>query len=245
MIEATNLMKRFGHVAAVQDVTLRIEPGEIVGLLGRNGAGKTTTLHMLAGITTPDSGEVTICGAPLRTDPKRAKMCLGFIPDEPELFEYLTVEEHLRFSAMLYGVEDSAALREARLKRFGLEDKRHAFPTELSRGMRQKLVLAAVLQHEPAAIFLDEPFTGLDPLGMREVKDTILARARAGAAILLSSHLLSLVKELCSRLIIIHDGKIVASGSLEEIRGALGAGHSGELESVFLEITSAPVASRG
>jgi ABC-2 type transport system ATP-binding protein len=197
---------------------------------------------MLAGLARPDSGEVTICGTDLRAEPTKAKRCLGFIADEPEFFEYLTVEEHLRFTAMLYGIEDGAAERTALLRQFGLEDKRLAYPEELSRGMRQKLALASVLHHEPKAILLDEPLTGLDPAGMRDVKDTILSRARAGAAILLSSHLLFLVEELCSRLLIIHDGKIVASGGLQEIRGEAGGGKSRELEAAFLEITSGTTA---
>ena len=240
MIEAIRLVKHFGSVKAVDDISFRAEPGEIVGLLGRNGAGKTTTLQMLSGIARPDSGGVKICGHDLQSEPTVAKQCLGFIADEPEFFEYLTVDEHLRFTAMLYGVPDDAGARRDLLRQFALEEKRSVFPEELSRGMRQKLALASVLQHDPRAILLDEPLTGLDPAGMRDVKDTILSRARAGAAILLSSHLLSLVQELCSRLLILHDGKIVAEGSLEEIRSRAGGGGSSGLETAFLEITSRP-----
>jgi len=243
MIEANHLAKRFGSVKAVDDLSFRIEPGEIVGLLGRNGAGKTTTLHMLAGITRPDSGQVRVCGIDLLKEPKQAKACLGFIADEPEFFEYLTVEEHLRFSGMLYGIRDGTASADELISRFDLEEKRRAYPEELSRGMRQKLALACVLQHEPKALLLDEPLTGLDPAGMRDMKDTILARAREGAAILLSSHLLFLVEELCSRLLIVHDGRLVASGTMEEIRGAAGGGSSRELEAAFLDITSRPATS--
>src|SRR5450759_2506002 len=173
MIEASHLAKRFGSIKAVDDLSFRIEPGEIVGLLGRNGAGKTTTLHMLAGITRPDSGQVRVCGVDLREQPKRAKACLGFIADEPEFFEYLTVEEHLKFSGMLYGIQDGAATADRLISRFGLEEKRRAYPEELSRGMRQKLALACVLHHDPKAILLDEPLTGLDPAGMRDMKDTM------------------------------------------------------------------------
>jgi len=242
MIDASHLAKRFGSIKAVDDLSFRIEPGEIVGLLGRNGAGKTTTLHMLAGITRPDSGRVSVCGIDLLEQPKTAKACLGFIADEPEFFEYLTVEEHLKFSGMLYGIQGTATA-DALISRFGLEDKRRAYPEELSRGMRQKLALACVLHHDPKAILLDEPLTGLDPAGMRDMKDTILARARDGAAILLSSHLLFLVEELCSRLLILNDGRLVASGTMQEIRGAAGDGSSRELEAAFLDITSRPAAS--
>ena len=246
MIEASHLAKHFGSVKAVDDLSFRIEPGEIVGLLGRNGAGKTTTLHMLAGITRPDAGDVRICGIDLLQQPKSAKACLGFVADEPEFFEYLTVEEHLKFSGMLYGIRDGSAAADKLISGFDLEEKRRAFPEELSRGMRQKLALACVLHHEPEALLLDEPLTGLDPAGMRDMKDTILARARDGAAILLSSHLLFLVEELCSRLLIVHDGKLVASGTMEEIRGqAGGGGTTRELEAAFLEITSRPAGSVG
>jgi ABC-2 type transport system ATP-binding protein len=245
MIEASHLAKRFGSVKAVDDLSFRIEPGEIVGLLGRNGAGKTTTLHMLAGITRPDVGDIRVCGVDLLQRPKSAKACLGFVADEPEFFEYLTVEEHLKFSGMLYGIRDGAAAADRLISRFDLEEKRRAFPEELSRGMRQKLALACVLHHEPEALLLDEPLTGLDPAGMRDMKDTILARARDGAAILLSSHLLFLVEELCSRLLIVHDGKLVASGTMQEIRGQAGGGTSRELEAAFLEITSRPAGSVG
>jgi ABC-2 type transport system ATP-binding protein len=243
MIEASHLAKRFGELKAVDDLSFRVEPGEIVGLLGRNGAGKTTTLNILAGIARPDAGDVRVCGIDLLAEPKTAKACLGFVADEPEFFEYLTVEEHLKFSGMLYGIRDGTTAANELISRFGLEDKRRAYPEELSRGMRQKLALACVLHHEPKALLLDEPLTGLDPAGMRDMKDTILARARAGAAILLSSHLLFLVEELCSRLLIVHDGRLVASGTMQEIRGAAGGGSSRELEAAFLDITSRPVGS--
>jgi ABC-2 type transport system ATP-binding protein len=242
MIEASHLAKRFGSIRAVDDLSFRVEPGEIVGLLGRNGAGKTTTLNMLAGITRPDSGQVRVCDVDLLEQPKTAKTCLGFVADEPEFFEYLTVEEHLQFSGMLYGIREPATAADL-ISRFGLEDKRRAFPEELSRGMRQKLALACVLHHDPKAILLDEPLTGLDPAGMRDMKDTILARARSGAAVLLSSHLLFLVEELCSRLLIVHDGRLVASGTMQEIRGAAGDGTSRELEDAFLDLTSRPSGS--
>lgn len=238
MIVTSHLIKHYANVKAVDDVSFDVQAGEIVGLLGRNGAGKTTTLQILAGITRPDSGAVRICGYDLLAEPKKAKACLAFVADEPEFFEYLTVDEHLKFSGMLYGMPNGTESADKLLTQFGLTGKRNAFPEELSRGMRQKLALACALHHEPSAIFLDEPLTGLDPAGMREMKDTILARSRGGAAILLSSHLLFLVEELCSRLLILHDGKVVAAGSMEEIRGAAVKGSSRELEAAFLEITS-------
>jgi ABC-2 type transport system ATP-binding protein len=243
MIEGSHLTKSFGELKAVDDLSFRVEPGEIVGLLGRNGAGKTTTMHMLAGITRPDSGQVRVCGVDLLERPKAAKACLGFIADEPEFFEYLTVEEHLKFSGMLYRTRGGRAKADKLISLFGLEEKRQAHPEELSRGMRQKLALAIVLYHEPKAILLDEPLTGLDPAGMRDMKNTILETARDGAAILLSSHLIFLVHEMCSRLVILHHGRVVASGTMREIRGAATDGSHRELEAAFLDITSRPAAA--
>lgn len=237
MIEVSQLTKRYAHVAAVTDVTFCARSGEIVGLLGPNGAGKTSTLHSIVGIVTPDAGSVRVCGIDLIADPKHAKRHLAFVADEPEFFEYLTVKEHLRFTGMLYGGRDSADEISATLAKFDLGDKAEAYPAQLSRGMRQKLALACALSHNPSVLLLDEPLTGLDPAGMRQMKDIIIARARSGAAVILSSHMLSLVQELCTRLVILNHGRLVASGTLDEVRGISGMGPAGEIEDVFLSIT--------
>ena len=175
MIEAEGLQKVYGDLVAVQDLTFRVEPGEVVGLVGPNGAGKTTTLHCLAGITIPTRGRVRIAGHDLATDPVAAKSALAFVPDEPHLFEYLTVEEHLRFVARLYRVADVEARLPGVLRELELEDRRRSLPEELSRGMKQKLAIACALIHTPSALLLDEPLTGLDPVGIRRMKATILA----------------------------------------------------------------------
>ena len=217
MIQAEGLQKVYGDLVAVQDLTFRAEPGEVVGLVGPNGAGKTTTLHCLSGITIPTRGQVRIAEHDLATDPVAAKSALAFVPDEPHLFEYLTVEEHLRFVARLYRVEDVEARLPGVLRELELEDRRGSLPEELSRGMKQKLAIACALIHAPRALLLDEPLTGLDPVGIRRMKATIVDHARSGAAVILSSHLLHLVEEICSRVLIMQRGRVLAFGAQESL----------------------------
>jgi ABC-2 type transport system ATP-binding protein len=230
VIEAEGLQKVYGELVAVQDLTFRVEPGEVVGLVGPNGAGKTTTLHCLAGITIPTRGRVRIASHDLATDSVAAKSALAFVPDEPHLFEYLTVEEHLRFVARLYRVMDV----EARLPELELEDRRRSLPEELSRGMKQKLAIACALIHTPSALLLDEPLTGLDPVGIRRMKATIIQHARSGAAVILSSHLLHLVEEICSRVLIMRRGRVLAFGTIDDIVAARPELAGLKLEDVFL-----------
>lgn len=234
MIEAEGLQKVYGELLAVQDLTFRAEPGEVLGLVGPNGAGKTTTLHCLAGITIPTQGRVRIAGHDLATDPVAAKSALAFVPDEPALFEYLTVEEHIRFVARLYRVDDVDARLPRVLRELELEDRRGALPEELSRGMKQKLAIACALIHSPRALLLDEPLTGLDPVGIRRMKATILDHARSGAAVILSSHLLHLVEEICTRLLIMRRGRVLALGTIGDIVAARPELAGLRLEDVFI-----------
>jgi ABC-2 type transport system ATP-binding protein len=235
VIEAEQLTRRFGGRVAVADVSFRVAPGEIVGLLGPNGAGKTTTLRMLTGILRPDGGRARIAGHDVAAAPLEAKVRLAFVPDEPRFFDYLTVEEHLRLVARLYGVADVApALRHIR-EETTVGGRLAAFPGELSRGMRQELALACALLRRPAALLLDEPLTGLDPIAIRRTKDVIRAAAAGGMAILLSSHLLPLVTELCQRIVVLRGGRAIASGSIGEL--AAGVGLEGEpLEELFVTL---------
>jgi len=237
MIRVERLTKLYDSHTAVADLSFSVQGGEILGLLGPNGAGKTTTLRCMAGILRPTSGLVEIAGHDLSSDAVAAKRQLAFIPDEPHFFPYLTVEEHLRFISRLYQVADAGARQEQLLMDLELTEKREALPGELSRGMLQKLALACGLIHSPRAIILDEPLTGLDPAAIRRTKRMIVAQAEAGAAIILSSHLLSLVDELCTHLLVVHRGQRVAFGTSEEIvteRPQL-AGRG--LEDVFLALT--------
>ncbi|HEY2896253.1 MAG TPA: ABC transporter ATP-binding protein [Gemmatimonadaceae bacterium] len=217
MIDVERLTKTYGGFQAVRGMSFHVAPGEVLGLVGPNGAGKTTTLRSIAGIIVPTSGSVRVGGNDMATTPQKAKALLAFIPDEPQLFEHLTVEEHLRFIGRLYGVADAPSRIEPLLVEMELLEKRGVLPAALSRGMRQKLAIACGLLHSPSALLLDEPLTGLDPAGMRRMKSTIAARARAGAAVVLSSHLLHLVEELCTRLLVMQRGRVIAIGTLAEI----------------------------
>jgi len=238
-IDVVGLTKNYGSVVAVDALSFSVGAGKILGLVGPNGAGKTTTLRAIAGIHPPTDGHIVICGADLRLDPVAAKRELAFMPDEPRLFDYLTVDEHLQFVARLYGVADFRAKRDELLAEFELQDKRKALPTELSRGMKQKLMIACGFIHSPRVLIFDEPLTGLDPLGIRRMKESIQRRARAGAAVILSSHLLHLVEELCDTVLIIQQGRRVAYGTIDELKWQIAQGRGGvSLEDAFLQITA-------
>ncbi len=237
MIDVVGYSKLYGDTVAVQSLSFNVAAGDVLGLVGPNGAGKTTTLRALAGILQPSAGAIRIAGIDLQADPVAAKAKLAFIPDEPQLFDYLTVTEHLQFVARLYGVADAAPRIPVLLEELELTAKRDALPSELSRGMKQKLAIACGLLHEPKALLLDEPLTGLDPVGIRRMKETISARARDGSAVILSSHLLHLVEELCTRLLVIRQGQAVAFGTIDEIVAARPELAGQSLEAVFIALT--------
>ncbi len=238
MLEVQALTKRYGSFVAVRDLSLTVGAGEVLGLVGPNGAGKTSTLRCLAGIIPATAGTIRIAGHDLATDPVAAKRALAFFPDEPRLFDYLTVRQHLRFVARLYGVADPEALARPLLEEFEIADKADHLPGELSRGMKQKLAIACGLLHRPQVLFFDEPLTGLDPLGIRRMKDSIRRRARDGAAIVLSSHLLHLLEEVCTHVLILKRGEKIADGTLAEVAGRFANGDANvNLEEVFLRAT--------
>ncbi|HZE88579.1 MAG TPA: ABC transporter ATP-binding protein [Verrucomicrobiae bacterium] len=231
MIEVRELSKLYGDFRAVDSLSFDVPAGEVLGLVGPNGAGKTTTLRCLAGIIPPSGGRIRIGGHDIKDDPVEAKRLVSFIPDEPKLFEYLTVEEHLRFVCRLYGVDGMKSAAATLLEELELTGREKALPLELSRGMKQKLSIACGLIHDPRVIIFDEPLTGLDPAGIRRMKQTIAARAAAGCAILISSHLLSLVEEICHRVLILDGGKKIVHGTLEEIS------KDASLEEIFFKVT--------
>lgn len=237
MIDVSGYTKLYGDTVAVQSLSFQVAPGDVLGLVGPNGAGKTTTLRALAGILQPTSGCIAVDGIDLQRDPVAAKARLAFIPDEPQLFDYLTVTEHLQFVARLYGVPDAAPQIPLLLEELELSGKRDALPPELSRGMKQKLAIACGLLHRPAALLLDEPLTGLDPVGIRRMKETITARAREGTAVILSSHLLHLVEELCTRLLVIRRGQMVALGTIAGIVAERPELAGRTLEEIFIALT--------
>jgi ABC-2 type transport system ATP-binding protein len=236
MIEVDELVKTYGTVQAVQGLSFTVRKGEVLGLVGPNGAGKTTTLRCMTGIIPPTSGRVRIAGFDLMAQPLDAKRRLAFVPDEPRLFDYLTSWDHMIITSRLYGVEDGADRAKLLLDEFELGDRRDSYPSELSRGMKQKLMVAMALLHRPEAILLDEPLTGLDPVAMRRMKTRIQTSAASGVAVILSSHMLHLVEELCDRVVLVVRGKKVLDGTLEEIRQASpGLSGDADLEAIFMK----------
>lgn len=239
MIQVDGLTKLYGEFVAVNELSFAVQPGEVMGLVGPNGAGKTSTLRCLAGIIPPTRGSIRICGCDLALAPIEAKKQLAFFTDEPRLFDYLTVQQHLNFVARIYQVNGYEPIAEQLLEELELAAKKDALPGELSRGMKQKLAIACGLLHSPRVIYFDEPLTGLDPIGIRRMKDSILKRARDGAAIIISSHLLHLVEEICSHILILKNGRKIIDGTMAEIRNRFSE-QSGDtnLEEVFFRATS-------
>ncbi len=227
--------KRYDDKPAVVDLDLRLDRGEILGLVGPNGAGKTTTLRSIVGILPVHEGTIAIDGLDIARDEVQAKRRLSWVGDDPQPFDALTVEEHLEFSARLYGVRDWRTRAEGLLARFELLEKRHALGGELSRGMRQKLAFCCAWLPQPRLVLLDEPLSGLDPRGIRSAKEAIRELAAEGSAVILSSHQLEWIAELATRLLILHRGKTVFTGTLEQAREAIRPG--GTLEEIFLAAT--------
>ena len=238
MIQVSGFHKSYKNVVAVADLSFEVLPGQVLGLLGPNGAGKTTTMRAIAGIIPPTLGRLFVAGRDVQMDPVGAKRQLAYVPDDPKLFESLTVWEHLRFVASAYRVADFELYGKQLLEQFELVEKRDALAGELSRGMRQKVAICCAYLHRPAAILFDEPLTGLDPRGIRTMKDSVRTLATtAGAAVVVSSHLLALVEDLVTHLLILHRGRSLFFGPAEQARGAFAATGDASLEEVFLRAT--------
>jgi len=239
VIEVRNLTKNYGKFKAVDDLSIRVVAGEIVGLIGPNGAGKTSTLRCIAGIQAPSTGTISIGGHDIVKDPVQAKRCFAFMADEPQLFEYLTVNEHLRLTARIYETNNFETRAKSLIEELQLTGKEDALPSALSRGMKQKVAIACGLLHEPQTLLFDEPLTGLDPLGIRHMKETIVSRGRNGTAVIVSSHLLHLVEEICTRVVIIDRGVKVGDGTVAELSAQSQMAEAGSnLEQIFLKVTS-------
>ena len=238
MIAICDLVKTYGTFTAVDGVSLDVTPGEIHGFLGPNGAGKTTTLRMIAGLLKPTSGRILVNGHDLKAEPEAAKASLGFIPDRPFIYEKLTGGEFLRFHGGLYGLEDPAIAERVRemLELFELVRWEHELVESFSHGMKQRLVMCAAFLHRPSAVVVDEPMVGLDPRGARLIKDVFRKMSARGVAILMSTHTLEVAQEMCDRISIILKGRIIARGTVPEIR-AMGDGHDDQLTAVFLKLT--------
>ncbi len=238
MIRLTNLTKRYGKFTAVDGINLEIRRGELFGFLGPNGAGKTTTMRMIAGILQPTSGKIEIADDDLAADPLKAKSRLGFIPDRPFVYDKLTGAEFLRFVAALYGQDGEPIERrmEELLDLFELTPWKDELVESYSHGMRQKLIISSALLHRPEVIVVDEPMVGLDPKGQKFLKDLFRAFVERGGTVLMSTHTLDTVEEMCDRIGIIAGGKILACGTMAEVRQQT-AGGDAKLEELFLKLT--------
>lgn len=238
MIRVHQYQKVYRDVVAVEDLSFEVAGGSIAGLVGPNGAGKTTTLRALAGIIPPTRGKLSICDFDVVEQPVEAKLRLALIPDDPKLFDSLTVWEHLEFIASAYNVPEHVAKAEALLERFALVDKRNTLAQELSRGMRQKVAICCGYLHDPQVVLLDEPMTGLDPHAIRTFKESVIEVAEQGAAVIISSHLLNEVEDMCSELLILVKGQLLFGGGIDEAREQFGAlDRDATLEDVFFKAT--------
>ncbi len=241
MIELVELTRYYGSFPAVRNLSLRVEKGEVFACLGPNGAGKTTTIRMMMGLLQPTSGRVVLGGHDLGRDPISAKRICGFVPDRPHLYEKLTGQEFLDFVAGLYGVPPQLAARRCThlLEMFDLTEWSEELIENYSHGMKQRLVTAAALVHEPRILILDEPMVGLDPRGARLLKRTLRSLARHGVTVFLSTHSLEVAEEVADRIGIIDRGELIALGTLEELRQRAGSHAGADLEAIFLRLTGA------
>lgn len=232
MLQIQHLTKTYGDKAAVNDLSLHILPGEIYGFIGHNGAGKTTTLKSVAGILRFDSGDILVCGVSVRKDPIACKQRLAYIPDNPDLYDFMTGIQYLNFIADIFGVD--AAKRQERIQKYGdlfeLTSDLAAPISAYSHGMKQKLAIVSAWLHDPQLILMDEPFVGLDPKAAHTLKGMMREVCDAGGAIFFSTHVLEVAEKLCDKVAIIKGGRLIRSGTMEEVKG------DDSLENVFLEL---------
>jgi ABC-2 type transport system ATP-binding protein len=238
MIELVNLVKKFGDITAVNDVSLTIPRGEFFAMLGPNAAGKTTTLKLLAGLMRPTSGCARVCGFDMQLQPLEARRRIAYVPDFPFLYDKLTAWEFFRFTGQLFQMAEAKIESNTQelITRFHLADFVNRPLESLSHGTRQRVAIVSALLHDPEVFVIDEPMVGLDPQHARVVKDVFKERSRAGVTVLVSTHQLSVAEEMADRIGIIHGGKLVAVGDRDELRQQ--SGNSGQLEEIFLSLTA-------
>jgi ABC-2 type transport system ATP-binding protein len=244
MIQAIDLTKTFGKLIAVERLNIEIKAGEFFCFLGPNGAGKTTTIKMLTGLLRPTSGRALLGGHDIQANPVEAKKLISFVPDSPFLYDKLSPVEFMNFVGQLYDMDPAAIWSHVPelIEQFNLQEVHNHLIGGLSHGTRQRVAIAAALLHDPKIFIIDEPLVGLDPKSARMVKDTIKQRSRDGCTVLMSTHLLSVAEELADRIGIISHGKLIALGSLDEVRKH--HGKNGQLEELFLELTAEEAAER-
>jgi ABC-2 type transport system ATP-binding protein len=232
VIEVDQFCKAYDGEIAVERLSFVLQPGEILGLVGRNGAGKTTTLRALTGIIPPSGGDLCVDGFSIADDPIEVKKRTAYVPDDPQLFSDLSVEQHLKFQASIYGIENPTDAIRDLLQMFDLEKKRHAAASALSRGMRQKLAICCAYLQQPKALLLDEPMTGLDPQAIRVLKQSVIDQAASGAAVIISSHLLAMVEDICTHVLVLNSGRSKFFGTLDQLQKRFSGD---DLESTTLE----------
>jgi ABC-2 type transport system ATP-binding protein len=239
VIELVHLVKKFGDLVAVNDVTLTVARGEFFAMLGPNAAGKTTTLKILAGLMKPTSGAARVCGFDVQTQPLEARRRIAYVPDFPFLYDKLTAWEFFRFIGRLFQMPEERIEANAveLITRFHLDEFMNRQLENLSHGTRQRVAIASALLHDPEVFVIDEPMVGLDPQHARVVKDVLKERSRAGMTVLVSTHQLSVAEEMADRIGIIHGGRLIAAGNHDELRQQ--SGTSGQLEEIFLKLTAA------
>ena len=239
MIELKDLTKKYVDFPAVSNLNLSIQKGEIFGFIGPNGAGKTTTIKMIGGVLEPTSGSVMIAGISMKDNPEKAKSKIGFIPDRPYLYEKLTGMEFLKFVADLYGVDSDifSEKAEQHLKMFSLLDWSNELIESYSHGMKQRLIMAAALLHDPEVIIVDEPMVGLDPVAIMMVKDLFRNLAKQGVTIFMSTHTLNIAEDICDRIGVIHKGHLIATGTTEDLQREAQVVNA-DLEQIFLNLTT-------
>ncbi len=239
MIELERLSKDYGSVHAVRDLDLAVPRGELFCFLGPNGAGKTTTIKMMCGLLHPTSGRVRIGGVDIGEDPIAVRRMTGYIPDFPFLYDRLTPAEFFEFTGDLYGVPRAEVAREMEesFERFGLVEHRHVLIKDLSHGLRQRVIYAVTLLHKPRILFVDEPFIGLDPFSIRMIKDLLKTKAREGMTVFLTTHILALVEDMADRIGIIVNGRLVATGTVQQLAAKCSI-EGGRLEDVFFSLAT-------
>lgn len=240
LLDVRNVSKRYGRILAVDDLSFQVASGEIVGLVGPNGAGKTTVLRCCVGILRPSAGQIFVDGYDIVREERAAKQRLAFVPELPSLYPLLTIEEQIEFIVRTYGAlaPDFVEQRAALLHRFDLWSQRHKLTTNLSKGMRQKTAIIAAFLHGARVLLLDEPLIGIDPAGIRQLKD-LAGEARAeGCALLVSTHLLDTAERLCDRILVVQHGRKRAEGTLTDLRATLASHQNATLEEVFMELTA-------
>lgn len=239
-LEVENLVGGYSRVPVLKDVSFEVKAGELVGLIGLNGAGKSTTIKHIIGLLRPQKGTITLEGVTLKTDPKAYKQKMAYIPETPILYEELTLREHVELTIMAYGLEAKSAWQRAQtlLELFRLENKLDWFPANFSKGMKQKVMIVCAFITEAKLYIIDEPFLGLDPLATQDLLDLIDQKKQAGAAVLMSTHVLSTAQEYCDRFVMIDQGQVTAKGDLASLRTQFGD-ETASLATIYLKLTGA------